>query len=411
MKLAVIGAGVSGLVSAHLLSGSHEVTLFEAEPRLGGHVNTVRLSHRTLPLNIDTGFIVYNETNYPLFSRLLEKLGVPTQPTSMSFSVRDDTSNIEYSGHSFNTLFSQRPLLFNKEHWRMLWDIRQFMHYAPKQISATPNLEIEAFLRQFGYSRPFAERFLIPLAASLWSSPEKEIRQFPARFVTEFLAHHGMLSLHNRPQWRVVTGGSVRYVERLLEVTPICIRKGNPVKGLGRTRNGVVVHTEHETECFEEVIVACHSNQALSLLQHPTKEEQEILGGIRYQENDVVLHTDTSVLPRNPNVWASWNYRVLAGSSYGAAVTYNMNLLQSIDAEETYCVSLNQSHLIAPEKIVRRFQYHHPIATLEAEAAKLRRHELLRHQRISYCGAYWGYGFHEDGTRSAYDVFEAFAKE
>lgn len=409
MKIAVIGAGVSGLVSAYLLGERHEVTLLEADRRLGGHVNTVCVPHSSGSLPIDTGFIVYNSTNYPLFSRLLEKLQVATQPTVMSFGVCDENTSIEYSGRSFDTLFAQRSLLLQPDHWRMLADIRRFMQHASEQVEAAPNDELAVFVSRYRYSRPFAERFLIPLASALWSSSSLGVQRFPARFVVEFLDHHGMLRLNNRPQWRVITGGSSRYLEKLLKATRASIQKGSPVIGIERTECGVIVHTATDSTTFDEVIVACHSDQALELLHNPSREECAILSRIRYQENEVVLHTDTSVLPRNRKTWASWNVRALAGSNSVAAITYNMNLLQGLTTEETYCVSLNQTDQINPEAILGTFCYHHPIASLEAEAAKKRRHELIRHHRVSYCGAYWGYGFHEDGTRSAYEVWEAFA--
>jgi predicted NAD/FAD-binding protein len=327
----------------------------------------------------------------------------------MSFGVCDENTGIEYSGHSFNTLFAQRSLFLQPDHWRMLADIRRFMQHASEQVKAAPNDELAMFVSRYSYSRPFAERFLIPLASALWSSSSLDVHRFPARFIVEFLDHHGMLRINNRPQWRVIKGGSSRYLDKLLNATRASIRKGNPVIGIERIERGVIVHTATDSTTFDEVIIACHSDQALALLHNPSREECAILSRIRYQENEVVLHTDTSVLPRNRKVWASWNVRALAGSSSVAAITYNMNLLQGLTTEETYCVSLNQTDQIASESILGTFCYHHPIASLEAEAAKHRRHELVRHHRVSYCGAYWGYGFHEDGTRSAYEVCEAFA--
>lgn len=408
MRIAVVGSGVSGLVAGYLLGEAHDVTLYEAELRPGGHVNTVQVDSPTGAIAIDTGFIVYNACNYPLFSALLKRLGVQTQPTDMSFGVRDDRAGIEYSGRSFDTLFAQRINLAKPAYWRMIADIAKFMKYGRTQLWKSRDADVAEFIALNRYSRGFAERFLIPLTAALWSCPAETVSRFPARFVLDFLHNHGMLQLKNRPQWRVVSGGSARYVEKLLKATCADMRFGLPVLALGRTKSGICLRTAAGEERYDEVVVACHSDQALRILERPTSTEQSVLSQFKYRANDVVLHTDTSVLPVNRRAWAAWNYRAPAEASESACVTYHMNYLQSLHTRNTYCVSLNETAQIAPEKVIQRFTYHHPIATLAGAAAHGRRAELIRHHGISYCGAYWGYGFHEDGVRSAYEVSEAF---
>jgi uncharacterized protein len=421
MRIAVIGSGVSGLVSAYALGREHDVTLFESDARLGGHVHTVPVASPHGTIGIDTGFIVYNRLNYPLFDALLNRLGVPTKPTDMSFGVRDDRTGCEYAGRSLNTLFAQRRNLLRPAHWRLLADIRRFMREAQASLSEHPDEELGAFIARCRYSRIFTEQFLLPIGSSIWSCPRYAVRRFPARFVVQFLSNHGVLRLRGRSQWRVVVDGSTRYVEKLVAATRACILPSTPVTRLSRTASGICVQTASEAIEFDEAVVACHSDQALALLEDPTPEERSVLSAIRYQPNDVALHTDTSVLARSRRAWASWNYRVPTDSSdddtSGSSITYNMNLLQGLAPTDprvgsrTFCVSLNQTAAIGPDRVLGRFVYDHPLATLEGQAGRARRNVLIRHGRISYCGAYWGNGFHEDGVRSASEVCQAFGVE
>lgn len=408
MKIAVVGSGVSGLVVAKLLSSKHEVTVYEADHRIGGHISTVAVQSRGLTFNIDTGFIVFNPVNYPLFTALLDELEVVTQPTKMSFGVKDDRTGIEYCGNSVNSLFSQRKNLLRPQHWHLLADIRRFMAHGALQARADPSMTLLEFVRRGGYSKGFDQQFLVPLASALWSCPQDSIHQFPVRFVLEFLENHSMLQLSDRPEWRVIKGGSKMYLEKLLASLKVDIRTGSPVLLIERMQSGVRLTVGTECIEYDEVVMACHSDQALQMVKYPTEAEREILSAFPYQSNNVVLHTDSSLLPKSKRAWAAWNYRIPTTPSAQATVTYNMNILQGLVAEETFCVSLNEADQIDPAKIIKSFRYEHPVATIEGESARLRRSEMIRHKGISYCGAYWGYGFHEDGVRSAVEVAEGF---
>jgi predicted NAD/FAD-binding protein len=408
VKIAVIGSGVSGLVAAHLLGRKHEVTVFEADSRLGGHINTVEIPGKNLA--IDTGFIVFSEPNYPLFTKLLNKLEVASKPTTMSFSVRDDRSGTEYSGNSLDSLFAQRGNALRPEHWRMLFEIRRFMKIGPSLIHERPEITVREFLKSGRYPTVFAERFLIPLASALWSCPAEQVLQSPIRFVAEFLHNHRMLQISGKPVWRVVEGGSRTYMKALLKQTKADFQTNRAAESLVRNAQGIDIQTGGKAFRFDEVVVAAHADHALRMLEDPSPEECELLASFPYQPNEVVLHTDTSVLPKQKKAWASWNYRIPANPEAKATVTYNMNLLQGLDAVETYSVSLNQSELINPANVVARFTYDHPVATAKGMYARQRREELIRHKGVSYCGAYWGYGFHEDGVRSAVEVAAAFGE-
>lgn len=412
MKLAVIGSGISGLVAAAKLHRRCQLTLFEANDYLGGHTHTVDVESDGQRYAIDTGFIVYNERNYPLFTRLLDDLGVASQPTSMSFSVHDERNGLEYCGSNLWTLFSQRRNLFRPGFYRLLADILKFNRLARCWTEGAPvPLTVGEFLAREGFSRTFAEHYLLPMGAAIWSCPMGRFAEFPIQFVAEFFHNHGLLDLMDRPRWRVIQGGSRTYVEALTKPFRDCIRLRTPVERVLRRPEGiVVVPRQHPAEVFDHVIFACHSDQALRLLgDHATATEREVLSAFPYQKNVVVLHTDTSLLPRRRRAWASWNYRVTASGSASpvATVTYNMNILQGLRSHQTFCVTLNAEEQIAPERILRRFIYHHPVFTLSRAQAQARHSELLDADRASFCGAYWGNGFHEDGVRSALAVVTA----
>jgi uncharacterized protein len=411
MKLAIIGSGVSGLVSTYLLGREHDVTLFEADSRVGGHVNTVPVSTSAGELNIDTGFIVFNRPNYPGFVRLLEDLDVESQPSKMSFSVKDERHDVEYSGLSVGTLFAKRQNLTRRDHWRMLNDVRRFIAAVSELSGVESAITVGQSVKQLGLSEEFLDRFLSPLGCALWSCPHESFVDFPVQFVAEFLENHQLINLTGRPEWRTIRGGSRTYVDALLKRMNAIILLNHPVERIARGRSGISVFSQDQVFEFDEVIVATHANQSLTMLWDPTLVECELLRCFPYQRNEAILHTDISVLPANRKAWSSWNYRVPAHRQAAATVTYNMNILQSLETEETYCVSLNESDVIDPAKVIARFDYDHPVATVAGLRAKSRRNEMIRHNGISYCGAYWGSGFHEAGVQSALQVCQSFGVE
>jgi predicted NAD/FAD-binding protein len=412
VKIAVVGAGISGLVCTHLLDAAHEVTLFEAESRLGGHTYTVRARHEGRDIEVDTGFIVFNERNYPNFCKLIGDLGIEAQDAPMTFGVRDERSGIEYGGESLNALFAQRTNALRPSFWRMLQDIRRFHREAVASLAAEPaDATLGDYIERHGYRREFAERFLIPMAGAIWSSPNGRMLEFPLHFLVRFFDHHGMLSLRDRPQWRTITGGSRRYVEAIAaRAERTEIRLGTPIETIDRSSDGVTIRPrDGEPERFDAVILACHSDQALQLLAEPTPAEREVLGAIPYQANDTVLHTDESLMPRNRRAWSAWNGRITAEKQPHVVVTYDLTILQSLGTDTHLLVSLNQADDIDPERIFGRFCYEHPVFTLAGEAAKERHAEISgAGHHTHFCGAYWRNGFHEDGVRSALAVCEQF---
>ena len=406
MKIAIIGAGISGLTAARRLHALHHVTVFEAGDYPGGHTNTVRFELGGRHWAVDTGFIVYNERNYPCFTKLLAELGVETQPTEMSFSVRADAAGLEYNGTSLNKLFAQRTNLLRPGFHRMLRDILRFHREAPALDRVDgDDLSVAEYVAREGYSREFREHYLTPLGSALWSSPPGVFESFPIRFVVEFLANHSMLQVEGRPTWRVIRGGSCRYVEKLIEPFRDSIRLRTAIRAVERPP-GLVRLTDADgaQATFDHVIFACHSDQALRMLRDPTPAERDILQAFPYQPNEAALHIDSSVLPRRRRAWASWNYRVLPNARDRATVTYNMNLLQGLPWDHVFNVTLNDTASINPDKVIRKVIYHHPVFTARRAEAQKRHAELTGVNRTSYCGAYWGYGFHEDGVRSALAV-------
>ena len=411
MRIAIIGAGISGMAAAYYLARRHEVTLFEKNAYCGGHANTALVRERGREIPIDTGFIVFNQRNYPNLCRLFDELGVASVDTDMSFSVHCEQSGLEYNGASFNTLFSQRKNIISIPFWRMLKDINRFNKEAARFLSgaADDRITVEEFVQRHNYSPEFLDYYLAPLGASLWSSPAARFRRFPLLFVIEFLNNHCMLQLSGRPRWKTVQAGSREYVKKLTRGLKDRIRIGEAVRRIIRRKARVELVTKAEDGlCFDEVIVCCHPDQALGLLDRPDRHERAVLGQFQYQKNEAVLHTDTGLLPSNKSAWASWNYRIPKHSEDHVVVTYNMNKLQSLATDRTYCVSLNQTRQIERDKILKRVIYHHPQFSPGRAAAQACHADLIRRDRVSYCGAYWGYGFHEDGVRSALNVCAAF---
>lgn len=411
MRIAIIGGGVSGLVAASLLARRHDVTIFEAGSHAGGHTNTVHLTVDRREYAVDTGFIVFNHRTYPLFTRLLERLGVATAPTTMSFSVRCERSGVEYCGSSLNGLFAQRRNLVRPSFHRMVLDILRFNRRGPGQVERLDGATVGEFLGAHGYGRAFREHYLVPMGASIWSCPPRRFLEFPVRFVMDFFRNHAMLQVQGRPVWRVVRGGSARYVEALTRPFARRIRLNTPVERLRRLPGRVEIATRTTSETFDEAVVACHSDQALGLLADADETERALLGAFPYQENEAVLHTDTTMLPSRRGAWAAWNYRIPSVDAPEAAVTYNLNLLQRIDSPRVFCVSLNANGSVSRRAEIARFTYHHPLYTTRRDEAQRRHREVIRRRRTSYCGAYWGYGFHEDGVRSAVAVARAFGEE
>lgn len=409
MKIAIIGAGVSGLVAAHKLHPRHDVTVFEANDYPGGHTNTVDVEFGGERYAIDTGFIVYNERNYPCFVRLLDELGVATRPTTMTFGVRDDRAELEYNGESLDRLFAQRRNLLRPSFYRMLWDILRFNREA-RAIASQEGCDetLGQFLRRGGYSHEFSESYLLPMGSAIWSCPTGDFENFPVRFVAEFYENHGLLNLVDRPQWRVIEGGSKKYVEKLIRPYRDRIRLRTPVASVRRDPNGFGIRlTDGSWNRFDRAIFACHADQALRILgEEATAAEREVLASFPYNPNVAVLHTDDSVMPRSRRAWASWNYRVAEGAS-AATVTYDMTLLQDLNTDRRFLVTLNDEDRIAPEKVLARFVYEHPSFDLRRASAQARHAELNRENRTAFCGAYWGNGFHEDGVRSALAAAES----
>jgi len=406
VRIAIVGSGISGLVCAYLLSREHDVVVYEANDYVGGHTRTVRVDSDDETVNVDTGFIVFNPDNYPNFTRLLKQLKVESEPSTMSFSVRDEESGLEYNGTSLNTLFAQRRNLLSPRFLRMVKDILRFYREARELIEGPEtDLPLGEYLEQNRYSREFRDWHLYPMAAAVWSTGLQGVESFPARFLVRFFNNHGFLQVSDRPQWRVLTGGSSSYIGPLTRPFDDAIRLQTPVTAIRRLPNAVSLTSGNgNTEQFDQVVIAAHSDQALKMLADPSDEERDILGAIPYTANDTVLHTDANLLPRRPLARASWNYHLPMRADNRPSVTYYMNALQNLTSREHYCVTLNRQERIAPNRIIERLFYEHPAFSVRSISAQGRKHEISGRNRTSYCGAYWGYGFHEDGVVSALDV-------
>lgn len=406
MKIAIVGAGVTGLTAAYALSKEHDITLFESEPRLGGHAHTVRVDGGDGEYWVDTGFLVYNEATYPHFIELLKQLDVPTKPTVMSFSYQNASLPLEWKGTNLNTVFAQRSNLLRPRFWRMVLDILSFNRYLRDILKEPPreNFTLAELLEKKSWSKEFREWYLIPMGAAIWSANPEKFTDMPARSFAEFFSRHGLLQVKNMPKWRTIDGGSRLYVEKIREVL---LARGSQIRHAAVTSvertDQVVVTTNEGAEVFDHVVMACHSTEALAVLKDPTALETEVLGAIAYQDNEVTLHYDESLLPKRRLAWAAWNYRDDASGSSRATLTYNISTLQSIEAPRQFLVSLNSNELIDQEKILRTFSYAHPVLDSTTVRAQAKRLEINTKQ-TSFCGAYFGFGFHEDGARSALEV-------
>jgi uncharacterized protein len=411
MRIAVIGAGVSGLVAAHLLAREHEITVFEANGYAGGHTNTVRVDTADHTYHVDTGFIVMNDRNYPNFSRLLDQLGVRRQPTQMSFSVKGEDEDFEYAGTP-RGLFSQRANLLSPRFWRMIADLRRFNRELRALLAREETGQsLQQFLAEHQFSEPFIRRLIVPQVSSVWSADPRQADSFPVRFLAEFFANHGMLGFRDRPRWSTISGGSARYVQALTAPFADRIRLNSPVMSVTRAAGHVELRTAAggDAERYDHVMIATHSDQALELLSDPSEREARVLGAIPYQRNEAVLHTDSTLLPRRRAARAAWNFHLLAEPKPLSTVTYYMNHLQSLRADRDFCVTLNRGEAIDPSRVIRKISYAHPVFTPRGVAAQSQ-HAAISGlaNRTHYCGAYWGWGFHEDGVRSALDACAPF---
>ncbi|RTZ15644.1 NAD(P)/FAD-dependent oxidoreductase [Vibrio aquaticus] len=410
MKIAIIGTGISGLTCGYYLNKKHDITLFEANDYIGGHTATVDVDVNGHSYAVDTGFIVYNDRTYPNFMALMAEIGVEGKVSQMSFSVRNDSNGLEYNGHTLTTLFAQKRNWLNPKFYAFILEILRFNKQV-KQVAAESHLyektTLGDFLSEHKFSDYFCDNYILPMGAAIWSSTLADMRAFPLCFFARFFLNHGLLDITNRPQWYVIKGGSREYIAPLTASFSDRIKLNSPVESVTRDQAGVSVKVNGKSERFDQVIFACHSDQARHLLGDISTVENSVLKGLEYQANEVILHTDESLLPKRKAAWASWNYWLDGDDSEQSrapTLTYNMNILQHIESSTTFCVSLNSSDLIDPKKILRSFVYHHPVFNRESIAAQTRRDEINGSSNTWFCGAYWYNGFHEDGVRSALDV-------
>lgn len=410
MRIAIIGTGIAGNVAAYHLNKQHDISVFEAADHIGGHTHTHDISWLGKSYAVDTGFIVFNYKTYPNFVALLEELDVDVQKSKMSFSARCENSDFEYSGTSLNTLFAQRRNLIRPMFYRMLQDIVRFNTESLQLLDSDNNdLTLGEFLRRGNYRDEFIRFYIIPMGSAIWSTDPRLMYSFPARYFIRFFFNHGLLNVRDRPDWYVIKGGSREYVKKLTAGFADRIRLKTAIEWIRRTPAGVLVKAKNaDVELFDTIFLACHSDQALNLLADASDLEKRILGAIPYQDNDVVLHTDETLLPKRKLAWSSWNAHISDSGTQRASLTYNMNILQSIEAPIQFCVTLNNSQHIDPERIIKKFNYQHPVYTPDGVKQQSRQHEINGVNRTYFCGAYWRHGFHEDGVVSALNALQHF---
>lgn len=409
-KIAIIGSGISGLTAAYYLNKHFDICLYEADSRLGGHTATKHIHLDGKDYSIDTGFIVFNDWTYPNFIKLLTELGVESQPTEMGFSVFSREDNFEYAGTNLSTLFAQKRNLLSISHWKMLRDIVRFNKEAITDLDAghlAPNESLGAYLQRKNYSDAFTNRYLIPMGSAIWSATQGAMLSFPLEFFIRFFKNHGLLNVVNRPQWRVIKGGSHAYIAPLIKEFKDKIKLNSPVSDIIRKETGVTIISNGSAENFDEVILACHSDQALSLLGDASNDEHTILSSISYQKNSVVMHTDIELLPKRRTTWSSWNYLLQSDKREAPILTYSMNILQGIESATEFCVSLNAKHKINVKKIIGEYEYSHPVFSQKAMHAQAAWPLINGVNHTWFCGAYWFNGFHEDGVNSALRVVKA----
>ncbi len=411
MRIAIIGSGIAGMTAAYRLhQHRHDITVYEAGSYVGGHTATIDVECFGSHWAIDTGFIVFNDWTYPNFIALLDELKVEWQYSNMSFSLRCEKTGIEYNGTSVNSLFAQRLNILRPSFLQMIRDILRFNEQARAWLAkGDARLTLAEFLEQGRYSRTFIERYIVPMGRAIWSATDHAMLGFPARFFIDFFDRHGFLNVNNRPVWRAIKGGSREYARKLTASFRHRIQLNTQVTGVKRSADRVFIRTARgDVETHDYVVFACHSDQALKILEQPSQVEREVLGAFPYQENEVLLHTDTRMLPRKLLARAAWNYHLMNRPQERVALTYDMNVLQNLDAPEKFLVTLNRNQDIDPGKVIGSYVYHHPVYTPGAVAAQARHHEVNGVNRTFYCGAYWRYGFHEDGVVSALNVLRTF---
>lgn len=416
-RIAIVGSGIAGLTAAWHLHRQHDITLFEANDYIGGHSATVDVDWQGARYAVDTGFIVFNDWTYPNFIALLTEVGADWQWSNMSFSLRCERSGLEYNGTSLNSLFAQRSNLFNLRFLRMLIDILRFNTRCRTLLTAADSerLTLGDYLHAGGYSSRFIQHYIVPMGRAIWSATGQGMLNFPARFFVDFFDRHGFLNINDRPTWRTVRGGSREYVRKLVAPFSQQIRLRSPVRKVARLEGGAIrIRSESAgqplEENFDRVFFACHSDQALAMLEDPSPAEVAILGAFPYQENIATLHTDVRLLPRQARAQAAWNYHLLDPDTERVALTYDMSVLQSIQAPVRFLVTLNREGEIAADRVLGRYTYHHPVYTPEAVAAQSG-HAQINVGSTFYCGAYWRYGFHEDGVVSALWALDAHARQ
>ena len=410
-NIAIIGSGVSGLVSSLILSRKHNVTIFEKNSYLGGHVHTHKLNDVNGTFNVDSGFIVYNENTYPNFIKLMKILDVDTQNTSMGFSYTDD-NDFEYSGNSFSSLFAKKSNLVNFSFYQFIYNILKFNKIALKDMD---NLDVEIklidYLKNNKISNSLIEKYIIPMGSAIWSTDPKTMKDMPAKFFIRFFKNHGLLDVRNRPQWKVIKNGSFQYVKKIykqLKKNDTKIFLEHNVNKVTRVKNKVTIKIEgKEEKQFDKVVFACHSDQTLRLLENASQDEINILGDIQYQKNTATIHTDINILPNREKAWSSWNY-LSTKKSNKVILTYNMNILQSLKSKDIFCVTINDPGLINNNKIIKTINYSHPLFSESSIKAQSKKNLINGKNNTFFSGAYWGYGFHEDGVNSALDVCNHF---
>jgi predicted NAD/FAD-binding protein len=403
-NIAVVGGGIAGLSAAWLLSHKHRVTLFEANDYVGGHTNTVVVDTSIGCEAVDTGFVVFNERNYPNLVALFDWLNVTSQATDMSFSVSADDGRYEYAGTNLSTLFGQRSLLFNPRHLKLLGEVFRFNHLARRELArgVDETIELGDFLAAADFDEGFQRNYLLPMGAAIWSCPLETMRTFPARSFLVFFRNHGLLNLVDRPRWRTVSGGSQSYVEKMLRRLRNSVRVNQPVRRVVRHSETVAILTDHGAEEFDDVVIGCHADQARAMIVDPHPLEAELLGAFQYQPNRAVLHSDTRLMPATPRVWSAWNYMSRRGREGDSVfVSYWMNRLQNLRSPEQLFVTLNPHEEPDPMRVIDEFTYEHPVFDAGAVKAQQRLAQIQGVDRLWFCGSYFGYGFHEDAFSSS----------
>ena len=408
MKIAIIGSGISGNTLAYYLNPHHQITLFESNDRIGGHSHTHQIDIFNQKVSVDTGFIVFNKKTYPRFLKLLHELKVPYENSAMSFSVKDSQKDFEYNGTNLNALFAQRKNFMNPRFYKMISEILRFNKSSIILLSSDEEISLGHYLKREGYSDFFKKYYILPMGSAIWSSNIKTMMEFPAKFFIQFFNNHGMLNINDRPQWLTISGGSINYVNKMIDSFRKKIKLNQNIKYIERKKDHIAIHHKDRIEKFDWVFFACHSDEAFKLIKSPGLHEKNILKAIPYTDNEVVLHYDDHFMPKRKLAWAAWNYHIDDNSNSPASLTYNMNILQNLKTEAPLLVTLNPMQKINKKKIIKTLSYAHPQYSLRGMEAQSKYHLISGVNRTSFAGAYWGNGFHEDGVKSALDAIQQF---